>query len=309
MIYPTCMQCGNAIDQDTVTLSAPVPGTAGALNISCSHCAAGHATGRLDVTTAAGSDYYTIESTTDGPRGPVLMVVIGSDSHTVPATAAGLGTILQYLTEKETASQLAQYADECEVEIDADELQADTGSISAPGTDIFGRPGTFTAKWAHHPDEGETLQCAFTDGTFTVDIDAEEAAFLDSLDGHQRDIAAAVIEQMGDFETFAQSAADVAAHGALSGWSGFIYYSDTVIFAQQHRATIKGYGSEYAEALQEAGFYSLVAGFSCLDMTADEVADAYHDSEDSNHTEVMNALSWFALEEAARMYCDWTASR
>ena len=124
--------------------------------------------------------------------------------------------------------------------------------------------------------------------------------------GNAADLVAAVAEQMGGFDCLLESADDIANHGAAAGFNGFRDYTDTLAFARDNLAIIRAYGRELADSLGLDGFYSLVAGFNCLhDVTADDVADAVHDEYHVRHPDVLIALSWFALEEAARAVSDW----
>lgn len=110
-----------------------------------------------------------------------------------------------------------------------------------------------------------------------------------------------VIEQFGDEEYFRECAQDIVNHGASDGFSGFIYYSDTVPFGERLRPYIKPLMAEMAEEFGFDGVYSLIASFKCADgLNTDQVADAWASGEDDNHTQVMNCLAWFALEEVAR---------
>lgn len=117
----------------------------------------------------------------------------------------------------------------------------------------------------------------------------------------------ATIRQAGGWDSFKEMAEDIANHGADAGWLGFIYYSETVAFAQRNRLDIVDYAYNMAYDMGESGAYSLIAGFNCfrgMDLTADSVADAVNNKNHEDHTQVMNALAWFALEEVARAYVD-----
>lgn len=114
----------------------------------------------------------------------------------------------------------------------------------------------------------------------------------------------AVVRQSGGWQSFRESAPDITSHGADGGFSGFIYYSDTVPFTKRNRAAIQTYGTEMARDIGAGSFYSLVSGFRCIDLTPEQVAEAFHDPKAENRDEVFNALAWFALEEVARAYCD-----
>jgi len=120
-------------------------------------------------------------------------------------------------------------------------------------------------------------------------------------------LVAAVVRQFGGWESFKESAQDVTNHGINGGFHGFIYYTDTVKFAKAHKADILAYARDMASDLGEPGAYSMIAGFNCFkgqDLTGDDVADAINNPRHDEHTNVMNALAWFAGEEVCRSYCD-----
>lgn len=286
-----CAHCLNTIEAADVL----------AYDYSCPHCGHGHSQDVITVSTQASCNNYEIERT-DSETAP-YMVVIGNDGGTTFAT---LQAAFDYVFFTDyplaLAARFEEYAAGLDVTIDLDTLDADTVLAHADGIDDSNRPVTITARIVPPEDTADGL--GFTGHTISTDYDADGSAFLAALDGAQKDLAAAVIEQMGGFETFATDAPSIAAHGAMGGWSGFTYYSDTVPFTVRHLRTLREYGREMADSIGADGFYSLVAGFNCLDLTTDEVADALHDADHDSHTGVMNALAWFALEEAARMYDD-----
>ena len=116
----------------------------------------------------------------------------------------------------------------------------------------------------------------------------------------------AVIDQLGgwDDET-GQTLEDIASHGIDGGFSGFIYHSDTVAFAKEHRALIARLAEEQAESFG-LGVIEMVQGFGCLKDGAEpfysqsEIAQCLYSAGDI--TQVMNALAWYAAEEVAREY-------
>lgn len=113
------------------------------------------------------------------------------------------------------------------------------------------------------------------------------------------------IRQVGGWDSFRESAADIANHGAGGGFHGFIRYTDTLAFAKRNMANILAYADELAADCGYSGALELIAGFNCLNgYTALDVSLAIHKRGDENQTEVLNALSWFALEEVARAYSD-----
>ena len=117
----------------------------------------------------------------------------------------------------------------------------------------------------------------------------------------------AVIRQMGGAASFKESARDVVNGGIDGGFHGFIYHSDTVPFACRNSPLILNLAESMARDLGEPGPYSFIAGFNCLrdlKLNADSVASAIFDPEHEDHTQVMNALAWFATEEVCRAYAD-----
>jgi len=115
----------------------------------------------------------------------------------------------------------------------------------------------------------------------------------------------AVIEQLGfsdhDDADLITTLNDIHSYGIEGGFGGFIYYSDTVAFAEQNKSDILEIARDMADSLGEDGAYSLIAGFPCLGdgYTADSVADAINDEDHEDRTQVLNAMAWFAAEEFA----------
>jgi len=102
----------------------------------------------------------------------------------------------------------------------------------------------------------------------------------------------------GDRSTFE----DVLHSGADAGFSGFTYYSDTVEFFKKNRAAIIALVKETAQELGE-DYILFIANFKCLTNdaeTQDEIGRALYGRMRKEDHLVANALSWFALEEAAR---------
>lgn len=116
----------------------------------------------------------------------------------------------------------------------------------------------------------------------------------------------AVVRQIGGWSEFKERAADVANYGADSGFSGFIYYTDTVAFTKRNKTEILQVAWELARDLGEGDEFDLIANFGCLrgEFTAAEIARAIYSPRDEGRQTVFNALAWFALEEVACSYCD-----
>lgn len=115
----------------------------------------------------------------------------------------------------------------------------------------------------------------------------------------------AVIKRIG-----LDSVEDVINHGIGGGFSGFIYYADTVKFYKTHKKDILNLARNMAYDLGE-GVISMVGGFNCLkyydynkgwvDLEGQEVIGKtlYGSGVDDV---VANAMAWFAAEEVCRMF-------
>lgn len=104
--------------------------------------------------------------------------------------------------------------------------------------------------------------------------------------------------QSGGWQYFKERAADIAAHGADAGWTGFTYYNETLPFAKRNKAAILEYGRELAKEMGQDSAYQLIAGFNCLrnsNYTAGDIAAVIHTGKGDDATEIFNALAWFVL--------------
>ena len=106
----------------------------------------------------------------------------------------------------------------------------------------------------------------------------------------------AVSRQMGGAECLYESAYDIASHGANCGWSGFVYYSDTVAFTKRHKQKIISCLKEDALNCGES-FANFVSGFRCFKgMTQDEIMDGLYNPKSIHMIIVYTGLAWYALE-------------
>lgn len=112
----------------------------------------------------------------------------------------------------------------------------------------------------------------------------------------------AVVRQVGGWNNFKELAEDVRDYGADGGFSGFIYYTDTLAFFEHNKKLIMSLAKEQASEFG-CGVYQMIAGFNCLKITDSEVVEAIYESGEYE-TDVKNALAWYALEEVCRAYCD-----
>ncbi len=115
----------------------------------------------------------------------------------------------------------------------------------------------------------------------------------------------AVIKQLGGTEPLS----DIRNHGIQGGFAGFIYYSDTVAFANRHRSSIVRLLEQQAEELGE-DVVKMVSGFGFFrnnPMDADDKKDLYRylGGGKCQETTIPNLMAWFAAEEVARMFEKW----
>ena len=117
----------------------------------------------------------------------------------------------------------------------------------------------------------------------------------------------AVVRQMGGWNSFIESAPDIARHGIDGGFSGFIYYSDTEPFAKRNRADIAAMASQQADDFG-TGVIEMIRNFGCFrgqKISDEEIGSALYAGRDlQDGANVLNALAWYAGEEVARAYCD-----
>jgi hypothetical protein len=112
----------------------------------------------------------------------------------------------------------------------------------------------------------------------------------------------AVVKQMGGWESFKESAPDITRHGIDGGFHGFLYYSETVPFANRNRKAILEMASQQSKEFG-MGLFEMVKGFNCLKgATETEIVEGLAGNTDQ--TQVPNGLAWYAGEEVARAYCD-----
>lgn len=120
----------------------------------------------------------------------------------------------------------------------------------------------------------------------------------------EKKLVKAVIKQLGDTTYFD----DVSNHGAGGGFPGFTYYDDTVAFFRKNKKEIVELAENMANDLGE-DVTNMIKGFNCLkdlELTNSQIGKVLYGrfSDSGNNTIIMNALSWFALEEVARHEID-----
>jgi hypothetical protein len=98
---------------------------------------------------------------------------------------------------------------------------------------------------------------------------------------------------------------DIYNHGVDGGFSGFIYYSDTVAFFKRNKVEIIELVKDYAAEL-DMHMIEFVMSFKCLNGLdfEEEIAQALYGKLDDDNYSVPNALAWFAAEQAAQEYME-----
>lgn len=123
-----------------------------------------------------------------------------------------------------------------------------------------------------------------------------------------KDIIMAVYEQLGcdDEEEFFRIASDVMTPcgcGANAGFTGFIYYSDTVEFYLQNRDSIRGLlNKAVSDGIGYNSAVEMVSHFNdCEDLySMDEIGMALYDPQEHDDlTTLYDTLAKYALEEVA----------
>lgn len=115
----------------------------------------------------------------------------------------------------------------------------------------------------------------------------------------------AVVRQIGGWGSFKESAHDIVNHGIDCGFSGFIYYNDTVKFTRANKDAILARARDVASDLGEPSLICFLGNFRCLkSMSQDEIASGLYDPTSEWRRDIYNALAWFAGEEVAHSYCD-----
>ena len=117
----------------------------------------------------------------------------------------------------------------------------------------------------------------------------------------------AVVRQSGGWLSFQEIAPDITSHGIAGGFGGWIYYTETREFYAKNQSVI------VALVEQQATEYGIspidfVVSFRCLD--ADDEPNGgktLYGNKRQHDTTIANALAWFAVEEVARSFVEWSA--
>ena len=119
----------------------------------------------------------------------------------------------------------------------------------------------------------------------------------------------AVVRQSGSWQSFQDMAPDITNHGISGGFSGWIYYTETCQFYAKNQGAIVALVENWANDSNLSPI-CFVVGFRCLDDDDDEpnVGKTLYGNKRQHDTTIANALAWFAAEEVARSFVDWSDS-
>ena len=119
----------------------------------------------------------------------------------------------------------------------------------------------------------------------------------------------AVIRQSGGWLAFQEMAQDIYNHGIAGGFPGWIYYNETCAFYAKNQSLIIDLIEQWANEINLSPI-DFVAGFRCLDAEdGQNVGKTLYGNKQQHDTIIANALAWFAAEEVARSFIDWSASK
>jgi hypothetical protein len=129
--------------------------------------------------------------------------------------------------------------------------------------------------------------------------------FIDQS-GLPEKLVKAVVRQSGGWKDFKEIAVDVSRHGADNGFSGWIYYHETMNFFKKNQDLILEYAEQMADELGE-DMLKMIQGFGVFrkdPISQNALAKAIYTGRGDNAAIVHNVLAWFALEEVSRRYDD-----
>lgn len=129
-------------------------------------------------------------------------------------------------------------------------------------------------------------------------------AFLQNESAELAAVAKSVIKQLGCGVTFEGltelHSVTRCSCGAAGGFSGFVYYSDTVAFWRKNRAKITALMNYEADGLGEGSAFDMVSRFRSLkDFTPGEIGRALYGNFCDDLTQIYNTFAWYALEEVS----------
>ena len=116
----------------------------------------------------------------------------------------------------------------------------------------------------------------------------------------------AVVRQSGGWQSFQEIAPDIVNHGISGGFSGWIYYTETCELYAKNQASIVKLVEYQSKEFDYHSAQDMVKIFKSLDATLSEIGYTLYSNKRQHDTQVANALAWFAAEEVARSFVDWS---
>lgn len=116
----------------------------------------------------------------------------------------------------------------------------------------------------------------------------------------------AVIRQSGGWRDFQENALYIANNGVAGGFSGWIYYIETCEFYAKNQQLIVDMVEKQADEYGYQSAQDMIKGFRSLDSKMSEIGYTLYGTKHQHDNYIANALAWYAAEEVARAYADWT---
>ena len=116
----------------------------------------------------------------------------------------------------------------------------------------------------------------------------------------------AVIRQFGGWRSFQEMAQDIYNHGISSGFNGWIYYNETCQFYAKNQSSIVKLVEYLSEDHDYKSAQDMVKSFNSIDATLSEIGYTLYGNKRQHDMQVANVLTWFAAEEVARSFVDWS---
>lgn len=126
--------------------------------------------------------------------------------------------------------------------------------------------------------------------------------------GIDAELIHAVIRQSGGWLSFQERALDISKHGISGGFSGWIYYTETCDFYAKNQNLIVDLAEQQSGeyGYQSAG--DMVKSWRSCDAKLSEIGHTLYGNKRQHDTQVANALAWYAAEEVAQAFVDWSES-
>ena len=116
----------------------------------------------------------------------------------------------------------------------------------------------------------------------------------------------AVIRQSGGWQSFQEMAQDIYNHGISGGFGGWIYYTETCDFYAKNQALIVDLVEYQSKGFDYPSAQDMVKSFNSIDATLSEIGYTLYGNKRQHDMQVANVLTWFAAEEVARSFVDWS---